>query len=95
MGEYLKMLLDGINKDAKGTFLVLAIFVIYVLYQSAGNSNSNFIAMKNDQLKDLTERLEHCEAHRSTDALRIDAMYLILKKQDSIIIELNTIIKYR
>lgn len=95
MIEYLKVLLDGINKDAKGTFLVIAIFVIYILYQNVGNSNQEFITMKNDQIKEIAERLEYCEAHRATDALRIDAMYSILKRQDSIIIELNSIIKYR
>lgn len=95
MVEYLKVLLESINKDAKGTFLVLAVFVIYILYQNVGESNDEFIMMKNDQLKEMNNRLNHCEAHRAADALRIDAMYSILKRQDSIIVELNSIIKYR
>lgn len=95
MVEYFKTLIDSVNRDAKGTFLVLAVFVIYILYQNVGDSNAEFIAMKNDQLKELNERLSHCESNRATDALRIDEMYSILKRQDSVIIELNSIIKYR
>lgn len=95
MGEYIKLLLDGLSKDAKGTLLAVALFAIYVLFKNIGDNNTEFITMKNEQLKELNQRLDHCEAHRASDALRIDEMYSILKKQDSIIIELNTIIKYR
>jgi hypothetical protein len=93
--EQLKLLFDSINKDAKTAFLVILLVAIYVLYRSIGSSNTEFDAVRKGQIQDLTLRLANCETHGINCANRIDAMYSILKKQDSIIIELNAAVRYK
>lgn len=93
--EQLKLLFESIKNDTKTTFLVLLIGVIYVLYKSLGASDNDFDTLREGQIKDLTERLANCETHGINCANRIEAMYSILKKQDSIIIELNAAVRYR
>ncbi len=93
--EQLKLLFESIKNDTKTTFLVLLIGVIYVLYKSLGTSGDEFDTLRKEQIKDLSERLANCETHSISCANRIDAMYSILKKQDSIIIELNAAVRYR
>ena len=95
MIEQLKMLFESINRDAKTTFLVILIAVVYFLWQSVSSGNTEFDAVRVEQIKDLSDRLDHCEQHRLECSNRIDAMYIILKKQDSIIIELNAAVRYR
>lgn len=94
MIEQFKALFDSISKDAKTTFLVLLIGVIYVLYNSIGEGSDEIEAMRLAQLQDLSNRLDHCEEYKKQCADRIDDMYKILNRQDSIIIELNAAIRY-
>lgn len=94
MIEQFKALFDSISKDAKTTFLVLLIGVIYVLYNSIGEGSDEIEAMRLAQLQDLSNRLDHCEEHKKQCADRIDDMYKILNRQDSIVIELNAAIRY-
>lgn len=94
MIEQLKLLFDSINKDAKTAFLVILIVAIYFLYQSVGSSSTELDSIRVGQIKDLSDRLDHCEEHRLDCNNRIDAMYIILKRQDSVIIELNAAVRY-
>lgn len=94
MIEQLKLLFESINRDAKTTFLVVFMFVIYILWQNWNSSNDEFDAMRLAQMQDLSDRLSNCEEHRRQCADKIDDMYKILNRQDSTIIELNAAIRY-
>lgn len=93
--EQLKILFESLKNDAKTTFLVIMIVVVYVLYSSVGIKNETNDTLRKEQIVELTTRLSNCETHNINCAYRLDALYIILKKQDSIIIELNAAFRYR